>query len=130
MTINFKKAFTVFFIALGAFTVAGIFMGAWGGIADSSIADSRLLERLLLTGFRDRLFTDPLVAFRNIGYLFLGVFHGLLALWVAADCKKQHKRSKGLWTVFTLATGLVGWLAYLIARPNTLSHQEADTCLL
>ena len=86
--INFKKVFIIFFAAFSIFVLIGIFVGAWGGIADS-----RLLERLMLTGFRERIFTDPLVVFRNIGYLFLVGFHMILALWVYVDGKKYdcHK---------------------------------------
>ena len=112
--INFKKVFTIFFVAFGIFAVSGIFMGAFG-----QLADSRLLERLLLTGFRERLFTDPLVAFRNIGYLFLLTFNALLALWVYADSKK------GLWTVATAITGLIGWLGYMISRKDDETKIEA-----
>ena len=108
--INFKKVFTIFFVALGLFAVIGVFMGAWG-----SVADSRLLERLMLTGLRERLFTEPLVVFRNIGYLFLIAFNALLALWVYTDCQKRESK-KGIWSAFTLIAGLIGWLAYLIIR--------------
>ena len=110
--INFKKVFTIFFVALGIFAVSGIFMGAFG-----QIADSRLLERLLLAGFRERLFTDPLAAFRNIGYLFLIAFNALLALWVYDDCKRNNSK-KGLWVAVTAITGLAGWLGYKIAQAN------------
>ena len=108
--INFKKVFAIFFAALGLFAIIGIFMGVWGGVADS-----RLLERLMLTGLRARVFTDPLVAFRMVGYVFLAAFHALLALWVYADCIRR-KCKKGLWPAFTFITGLVGWLVYLIGR--------------
>ena len=110
--INFKKVFTVFFVAFGLFAMVGILMGVWGGAEYS-----RLLERLMLTGFRERLFTDPLVAFRSIGYLFLFTFNALLTLWVCADCQR-HGRKKGLWPVFTMLTGLVGWLIYMIMRSD------------
>ena len=122
--INFKKVFTVFFTAFALFAISGIFMGAWGGLADS-----RLLERLLLTGFRARVFTDPFAAFRSIGYLFFIAFHVILALWVYADCERR-KSKKGLWPVFTLLTGLIGWLVYLIRlspHPSSanINHQSA-----
>lgn len=112
--INFKKVFATFFTALGVFAIAGIFMGAWGNF---NLADSRLLERLLFTGFSARLFTDPLTAFRNVGYLFLITFHALLALWVHSNSKKHF------WTIFTAITGLIGWLTYLITR-----REENTSC--
>ena len=108
--VNFKKVFAVFFVAFALFALVGIFMGAWG-----TVADSRLLQRLLLTGVRERLFTNPLVLFRNIGYLFLVAFNGILALWVYVDCQKKNVAKK-LWPIFTLVTGLVGWLVYQISR--------------
>ena len=123
--INFKKVFTIFFVALGLFTVVGISVGVWGGIADS-----RLLERLMLTGFRERIFSDPLVAFRSIGYLFLIAFNAILALWVYVDGKK-HNKHKALWPAFTLLTGLIGWLIYLISRKDNTkieSREETRGC--
>ena len=108
--INFKKVFTIFFVALGIFAVSGIFMGAFG-----QMADSRLLERLILTGFRERIFSDPLIAFRNIAYFFLFTFNTLLALWVYVDGRKRNN-SKILWSVLTLFAGLIGWLIYMIRR--------------
>ena len=118
--INFKKVFAIFFVALGLFTVVGIFMGAWG-----ALADSRLLERIMLTGLRERIFADPLVAFRSVGYLFLIAFHAILALWVYTDCRKNENK-KGLWSVFTFITGLVGWLIYMISRKDAVKIQSQE----
>ena len=118
--INFKKAFIIFFAAFGLFALTGILMGAWAGFADS-----RLLERLMLTGFRARLFTDPLVAFRSIAYLFLAAFHVLLALWVYADCYKSGGK-KGLWFVFTAITGPIAWLIYMIRRNDAIKIQPYE----
>ena len=111
--INFKKVFAIFFAAFGIFAVSGMLMGAWG-----SMADSRLLEHLMLTGLRERIFTDPLTAFRNIGYLFLITFNALLALWVSADCQRRESK-RGLWPALTLITGLIGWMVYLISRKDS-----------
>ena len=118
--INFKKVFTIFFVALGLFTVVGISMGVWGGIADS-----RLLERLMLTGLRERIFSDPLVVFRSIAYLFLAGFHALLALWVYADCQRNGSKRK-VWAACTLITGLVTWLIYMISRKDTVKIQSRE----
>ena len=111
METNFKKVFTIFFVALGIFALASIAMGG--------ILDTRLLERLLLTGLRERIFTDPMVLFRNIGYLFLITFHGLLAWWVQVNSKNKA------WTVATAITGLVGWLCYMIIHGQ---EKEVPKC--
>ena len=111
--INFKKVFLIFFGALGLFAMAGIFMGAWG-----SVADSRLLERL---------FTDPLAAFRNMGYVFLLAFHGILALWVYVDCQNRGGK-KRLWPVCTFITGIIGWLVYMIGRSDATDRKEHISC--
>lgn len=118
--INFKKIFTIFFITFGLFALVGTFMGAWGDLAGSS-----LLERLMLTGLRERLFTDLLVTFRSIGYLFLATFHLLLALWVYTDCQKK-KSTKRIWVASTFITGLIGYLIYMLGRKDSTKTQEEN----
>ena len=71
------------------------------------------------------MFTDILGTFRFFGYLFLLVFHALLALWVYTDCKKLGSH-RALWPVLTLITGLIGWLIYLIGRVDRIVKVETQ----
>jgi len=110
--INFRKVFTVFFAALLGFVMIYIvFMmanGYWGEL-------SRLWERVTFTRVRGRMFTDILVTFRFLSYLFIVGFNAILALWVYADSKKLGNY-KVFWPALTLFTGLIGCLMYLIGR--------------
>ena len=119
--INFWKVFTTFFVALGGFAITYfIFMASSGeGVA------TNLLNRLTLAGFRNRLFTDMLVTFRLVSYVFLLGFHSILALWVYVDGKKYHCYSIAF-PVLTLVTGVVGWLIYMIYRVDKVSGPESN----
>jgi len=117
--INFKRAFIIFFAALlGLWIIRTGFMIAGGHWGDLSV----LLERLSFAGLRERVFTDKLVIFRMVSALFVVWFHAILALWVRADGKKNDCY-RVLWPVLTLFTGLIGCLAYLIARVDRVRMQ-------
>lgn len=119
-SIHFKKVFVTFFIALGGFAITYlIFMT----ISQEGDYATNLFNRFTLAGFRNRLFTDIFVTFRFISYLFLLVFHCILALWVYVDGKKYHCY-KTIFPVMTLVTGVVGWLIYMINRVDHISGQE------
>jgi len=122
-SINFKRVFTIFFVALIGFGIIyDIAMTANG----NSIELSRLWERLTLSGLRVRMFTDLQSTFRFIGWIFAVGFNALLALWVYADGKKQNS-PKIIWSVLTLVTGLVGLLIYMIKR---VDREENFKCQL
>ena len=117
--INFKELFAAFFIAFGIFAIAFISSMLLSGEADFA----RLLERITLARFRERMFTDIRSTFRFLSYLFLIGFNALLALWVYADSKK-HGGHRALWPVLTLITGLIGWLIYLIRRVDRTDYTK------
>ena len=120
-SINFKKLFAAFFIALGIFAVAFVSSMLLSGEADFA----RLIERLTFARIRGRMFTDVRSTFRFFSYLFLIGFNALLALWVFADGKKRG-RHRALWPVLTLITGLIGWLVYMI---NRVDHTDGTTTI-
>ena len=120
--INFKKVFTIFFVALGGFAVTYIAFMAIGGYWDGL---SALWNRLTFAGFRERIFTDVLSTFRFSGYLFLAGFHVILTLWVYVDGKK-HGCHKTLLPILTLFTGLIGWLVYMIGRLETVDRTSIN----
>ena len=118
-SINFKKAFVIFFIALAVFgvffavsmTIGGYWSGGFGG----------LIERLTFARLRERMFVDTQSTFRFFGLLFLAGFNVLLALWVYVDSKKQN-RHRAIWFALTLISGLIGWLVYMIGRLDTVDR--------
>jgi len=115
-SINFKKAFMIFFAALLGFGVIYVIaMTASGYGSELSV----LWERITLARLRGRMFNDIQGTFRFFSYLFLIGFNTLLALWVYADGKK-HSSPKALWSVLTLITGLIGWLVYMIRRVDRM----------
>ena len=119
-SINFKKAFVVFFAALLGFGVIySIFMATSGYGSELAV----WLERLAFARFRGRMFADVAGTFRFLSYLFLLVFNALLALWVYVDGKK-HNSHRALWPALTLITGLIGWLIYLIGRVDHVVKVE------
>ena len=123
--INFKKVFTVFFVVAAVIGIAFITFVFTSGSDLPTF--SRLFERLALTGLRERVFTNPVVAFRYV-WISLGiVFNALLALWVYADSKKRQVKTF-LWTAFTLLTGVIGWLAYRIFAFDNVRCKPDEYC--
>ena len=120
-SINFKKVFAVFFVALGIFTIAFVASMLLSGEADFA----RLLERLTFARIRWRIFADATGTFRFFSYLFLLGFNVLLALWVYVDGKK-HGIHKALWPALTGVTGLIGWLVYMIGRVDRIAKIDTQ----
>ena len=120
-SINFKKLFAAFFIALGIFAIAFVSSMLISGEADFA----RVLERITLARLRGRMFTDVRSTFRFFSYFFLIGFNALLALWVYVDGKKMGSH-RALWPALTLITGLIGWLIYLIRRVDRIVKVEKE----
>jgi len=119
-SINFKKVFATFFATLAGFIVIYLTVMAVNG---DGVELTNFWNRLTLAGFRERVFTDILVTFRFISYLFLAGFHAILALWVYADSKKNNCYKK-LFPLLTVVTGVIGWLVYMISRTDNVTIQE------
>ena len=120
--VNFKKVFIGFFAALVSFGIIyAIVMAANGNTGELTI----WWNRITLARIRGRMFTDVQSTFRFFAYLFLFVFNAILALWVYVDNKK-HENSKAFWPVFTLFTGLIGWLIYMIRRLDSAEKRKVQ----